>query len=601
MDHEIVGLDFESYFSSKAKFTLKTLPTSEYVRDERFHAHGAALYWQGRTTWVNHKDLPATLAAIPWPEVALLAHNTAFDGFVLSQHYSFVPAYYLDTLSMSRGAFGTFANHDLDAVATRLGLGSKIKETLKQADGLQELPPELEQLMATYAIQDMNLCVQIYQQLVDTYPESELDLIDITLRAFIEPKLHINTELIKQGMAEEQVERERIITASGIDRKVLGSNPQFAELLRARGVEPPVKRSPRTNKSTFAFAKADIAFQTLEHDPRVSELIKARKLVKSTIMETRAARILKHGDPGPLPILMNYCQARSLRWSGGDKMNPQNLPRGSLLRRGIIPPPGYRIVIVDSAQIEARMLAWLAGQDDLLKIFKNKGDPYIAMAEKIFNHPVAKLTPERQLGKTAVLGLGYGMGVDKFAYTVRAGLIAPAMEIDDATAQRAVDTYRASNQAIVALWNDFDTRLQQMLCGHASSFKEILDFESNRVWMPNGLALHFPGLSAKRSGNRLYDFTYQTRDGTTKLYGAKLVENVIQCLARIAFGQQVLQIAKRYFIALLAHDEVVYLAKEAEAEEALAYGVQCLSISPAWCQAAPLFAEGGHADYYAKF
>lgn len=601
MEHEIVGLDFESYFSTKAKYTLKRLPTSEYVRDERFHAHGASLYFRGQTRWVSHSDLPAALAEIPWSDVALLCHNTAFDGAVLNWRYGFVPAYYLDTLSMSRGAFGTFANHDLDAVATRLGLGTKIKGTLDQTDGLLTLPPELEAKMAEYAIQDMELCRQSYEALVSDYPQDELDLIDVTLRAFIEPKLQINVPLIKQGLAEELVEREQIIVAAGVDRKLLGSNPQFAELLRTHGVEPPVKRSLRTGKNTFAFAKADLAFQTLEQDPRVSHLIKARKLVKSTILETRGARLLNHGDPGPLPIMMNYCQARSMRWSGGDKMNPQNLPRGSLLRRGIIPPPGWRIVVVDSAQIEARMLAWLAGQEDLLEVFRERKDPYARMAEKIFNYPVTKHMPERQLGKVCILGLGYGMGVDKFAYTVRAGLLAPAMEIDEDTAQRAVSLYRSSNTHIVALWDNFGVRLQQMVCNHSSTYRDLLEFDSTRVWMPNGLALQFSGLTAKRSGRRLYDFTYQGREGTTKIHGAKLVENVIQCLARIAFGQQVLQIAKRYFIALLAHDEAVYLVKEDEADEALAYGIQCLSVPPTWCETAPLFAEGGHADYYAKF
>lgn len=600
MDLEVLGLDFESYW--EPSYTLKTTATSEYVRDPRFKAHGAALRFRGTTWWVTHDDLPTALAALPWDKLALLCHNTAFDGFVLSQRYGHIPAYYLDTLSMSRGAFGVHVDHGLEAVAHRLGLGSKIPEVLESTRGIRDLSPEQEAKLAEYAKQDVELLWGIWEQLNASYPLDELDTIDLTIRAFCDPRLLVDPAILRQAHDEEIAERTTVVERSGADLDQLRSRPQFAELLRARGVEPPVKTSPRTGKQTYAFAKADLAFQALEHDPRVADLIAARLAATSSIIETRANTLLLHGDPGPLPIMMNYCQAHSMRWTGGDRMNPQNLNRGSLLRKGIIAPPGHRLVIVDSAQIEARTLAWLAGQTDLLDIFRTGGDPYIAMAERIVGHVVEKGTKERQLGKTAVLGLGYNMAWEKFAYTVRAGLIAPAMEISDETAQRAVETYRAANTKITKLWEIFQDKLAEMVCGNSSSFHDgLLEFEPDRVWMPNGLALHFPGLTAKRSGRRLYDFSYEGRNGTTHIYGGKLVGNTIQCLARIIVAWQVLQIAKRYHTALLVHDEGMFLVKEEEANDALRYALECFSTPPAWCKDLPVAAEGGISTYYAKF
>src|SRR5690606_2260190 len=169
----------------------------------------------------------------------------------------------------------------------------------------------------------------------------------------------------------------------------LMSNPKFAALLQQRGVDPPMKISPTTGKVTYAFAKSDLDFQALAKDPRVADLCEARIRVKSTIGETRAVRFLEAGKDGMcLPILLNYSGTHTHRWSGGNKMNLQNLKRGGELRRSILAPDGHVIVVADSAQIEARVLAWLAGQDDVVEAFRNKCDLYSEFASFVFGYPV---------------------------------------------------------------------------------------------------------------------------------------------------------------------------------------------------------------------
>ena len=163
--------------------------------------------------------------------------------------------------------------------------------------------------------------------------------------------------------------------------ELLQSNPKFAECLKTLGVVPPMKMSPRTNKETFAFSKSDQAMTELLEHPNIAvqTLVAARIGVKSTLEETRTDRFLNIGKrAGVLPVPLKYYAAHTGRWGGTDKVNLQNLPsRGSnTIKKCIVAPDGYVLIDADSSQIEARTLAWLAGQTDLVNAFANKEDVY---------------------------------------------------------------------------------------------------------------------------------------------------------------------------------------------------------------------------------
>jgi hypothetical protein len=167
-------------------------------------------------------------------------------------------------------------------------------------------------------------------------------------------------------------------------QEILQSPELFADALRALGVEPPTKLSKTTGEPTYAFAKTDWAFTDMlnwEDRPEVVRLVEARLAIKSSIGETRAQRFMDIGSRA-LPVGLNYCGAHTTRWSGGNKMNLQNLPRpefddkGAKIEgtgqaaRSIIAPPGHVILVSDSGQIEARLNAWFSDQLDLVETFR---------------------------------------------------------------------------------------------------------------------------------------------------------------------------------------------------------------------------------------
>ena len=171
--------------------------------------------------------------------------------------------------------------------------------------------------------------------MVSKYPKEELFLIDITVRAYADPVFDTN-KVALQRIHDEEIQRKNdLLERLGIeDRTELRSNDKLADKFRLLGIEPPKKISPTTGKTTYAFAKTDIGFQKLAFDANqdVVDLQEARLAVKSDQVESRAQRMIEHSAAGPLPIYLAYGKAHTLRWAGGDKMNPQNLGPGYRLK-----------------------------------------------------------------------------------------------------------------------------------------------------------------------------------------------------------------------------------------------------------------------------
>jgi DNA polymerase len=362
-------------------------------------------------------------------------------------------------------------------------------------------------------------------------------------------------------------------------------------------------------KITFAFGKTDLEFQALENDPRVSDLVAARLGTKSTIFQKRAMRFLEVTDNGtkPLPVPLTYCKARTHRWAGADKVNLQNLPSGrkgtsSRLRQAIHAPKGYRLVVADASQIEARTNAWLWGQEDLLQIFRDNGDPYSDIASKLHGVPVNKKGPNahlRPFGKAMVLGLGYGMGWKKFFYSALSGAISgDILNITEEEAQKAVTFYRQLNDKIVGGWNTLDVALAMMVQPNmVPYYVGPCKIEHQRILMPNGLYMHYPELNVYEVNDRV-QFMYAGQKKHIKIWGSKFDENIVQSVARSIVAQQARRIAIEIPLALLVHDEVVGVVPEKDADDALEFMLNELRTPPDWAIGIPLDAEGGHSDRY---
>ncbi len=446
----LVTLDFETYYDKE--YSLSKMTTEAYIRDERFEVIGVAVKVNDYPTdWFSGSmdEIKKWLKALDWSNAYLLCHHTAFDGAILKWRFGIEPKFYLDTLSMSRPLTGLSVGGSLAALSKFYNIGKKGTEVIN-ALGKKRVDftsVDLEQY-GNYCKNDTELTHTLFKILKEEVPNKELYVIDLMLRMFIDPTLELDANVLAEHLAKVQLKKELLMAKidQSIGRDALMSNPQFAEVLKKLGVEPPTKMSLRTGKEAYAFGKTDTAFKALlDHDDeRVQAVVSARLGIKSTLEETRTASFIGISQRGSLPIMLNYYGAHTGRASGGDKINLQNLPRGGELRKSIKAPKGHLLVASDSAQIEARVVAWLAGEEDLVEDFKENVDIYSKFATEVYGYAIQKEThpTERFVGKTCILGLGYGMGAEKFKGTLKIGVGGISVDLPLSESQRVVKLYR---------------------------------------------------------------------------------------------------------------------------------------------------------------
>lgn len=616
---KIITCDFETYWSKEFTLSSPNYNTSSYVRDKQFAIHCMAIAHgeKSKTHVYRGDDIEKVLRDIDWENHILLAQNTAFDGFIIAHHFKIIPGYYLDTMSMARALHNERSFARLAVLAPLYSVGDKSKTYLAPTKGVRVLPQWMQDNLEKGCIQDVNLCRGIAMQQLNVFPQDELDLIDHTLRMFTDSPLKVDLKLAKKALQTEMYAKRIAILKSGVTEDVLQSNPKLAEAFKALGIEPPSKISEKTHIHSWSFNQSDADFMGLqEHeDVRVCRLIAGRLAIKSSQMETRSNRLIQAGETGGLPVGYNYYAAKTGRWGGTNKLNLHNLPRvdpdnpqpSDSLRRAIIAPKDHVLVVVDSAQIEARINAWLAGQNDLLEQFRLKKDPYCKMASDIYKRPITKADKlERFIGKVAILGLGYGMGAKKFQTTLALGTIGPAVEMELAICHTIVNLYRSTNIQIVRCWEQGTAVLRRMSTGDKGKFMKRYDYEPGVIWLPNGMRMNYPGISTVGD-----NFEFNSHGYLKKIYGALLVENMVQALARIVLGLQLLWIneeLKSYKlkknevakIVMFTHDELVSCVPERLAFVVLAMMRDLMRSVPNGFEGLPLDAEGAFAENYSK-
>jgi len=603
---DLITVDFETFYDQD--FSLSKLTTEEYVRDPRFEVIGLGIKVNnGETEWASGtpEQIEKFLRGYNWAESAVLAHNTMFDGAILSWCFGIRPRLWLDTLCMGRALHGVEVGGSLKAMAERYGIGEKGTEVLNaKGKRREDFTPEELGRYGDYCVNDVDLTYKLFKLMGKGFPKQELKLIDLTLRMFIEPKLDLDLLLLEQHLYQVKQRKEELLASVGVDKKELMSNPKFADLLRALSVEPPMKTSLTTGKQTYAFAKSDEEFKALqEHeDDRVQALVTARLGTKSTLEETRTQRFIDIANRGLLPVPVRYYAAHTGRWGGDDKINMQNLPsRGpnaKKLKSSIIAPPGHLLIDADSAQIEARVLAWMAEQDDLVQAFFNKEDVYKQMASRIYEKPVDEITKdERFVGKTTILGAGYGMGAVKFQAQLKT--FGYDMDLDEC--RRVIDVYRTTNSDISGFWRRAQKAIEGLQRKESSSLgvNDLLEFvgEESAVRLPSGLLMRYDELDFEQ-GDKGPEYSYKTRRGRTRIYGGKVTENVCQAVARCIIGEQMLRISKRYRVVLTVHDSIVCCVPEEEVQEAQAYVEACMRWVPDWANGLPIDCESGIGRSY---
>jgi len=613
----IITIDFETYYDKS--YSLSKMTTEEYINDSRFEVIGMGVKVDdGPSKW--YSDAAKIEAVLErghkeWSYHTILCHNTLFDGSILAWKYGIKPKMWLDTLCMARAIHGVDAGGSLKALASRYQIGEKGNEVIN-ALGKRLVDFDSADLAryGAYCRNDVDLTYDLYRKMMP-FPEKELKLIDLTLRMYFEPTLMVDDALLVQRLEQVKLEKSKMLTslmgALEVDteeevRKQLSSNPQFASLLEHLGIKPPMKVSATTGKETYALAKTDEGFIALQdhENPLIQQLCAVRLGTKSTIEESRIERFINIGanNRGYLPVPLKYYGAHTGRWSGLDSVNFQNLPsrdkHKKALKNAIIAPPNHSIINSDSSQIEARVLAWLAGQSDVVKQFANKEDVYSVFATMVYNRPISKANPtERFVGKTCVLGLGYGTGAKKLQQTLALG----GAELDDAECKRIVDLYRNTNNKITKLWAESDRVLDRLMSSSEDTKpiylgqNEALIVDKDGIKLPNGLYIRYNNLR-KSDGKAIYD----SRRGVVSIWGGSVVENVVQALARIIVGEQMLWISRHYRPCLTVHDALVYVVPDDELENALEYIELCMSTPPAWAEGLPVACEVKYGKSYGE-
>jgi hypothetical protein len=624
---DIVTIDFETYYDSA--YSLSKITTEQYVRSPDFEVIGVGVKVNDNPTdWYSGDNVGGFLRSLDYRGKAILCHNTAFDGAILSWHYGIKPKLWLDTLSMARPFHNITVGGSLKALATYYGLGAKGDEVVNALGKRKaDFTPDELARYASYCVNDVDLTYALFNKLKRGFPVEELLAIDLTLRMYTEPCIGLDRKLLETHLEEVRTRKRTLMADLGIGhggeeavRGMLMSNPQFATYLKSLGVEPPTKTSARTGKETYAFGKTDKAFtDLLEHpDERVQAAVSARMGVKSTIEETRTEALIGVSERGPLPIMLNYYGAHTGRFSGGDKMNLQNLPSRdgkNTIRRALLAPPGHVLIACDSSQIEARTVAWVAGQEDLVQAFREKRDVYSEFATEVYGRTITKADKvERFVGKTCILGLGYGMGAEKLRRTLElgAGGISVKLTIDEAT--RIVQIYRTKNFKIVQFWQKCGNALTNMTTGRSGNLHDVLPYDNHGISLPNNFEIQYPALRATQNGfeyindARTYRKAVKERvlNGTmpdeltwTRIYGGKVTENVVQALAALAVRSQMVACRTQgMHVAFQVHDEIIVVAPEDKADDYQQRLELIMSTPPKWAPDLPVACESGYAVNY---
>lgn len=612
---KIITLDFETYYTQD--YSLSKITTEEYIRGDLFEAIGVATKVDdGPIVWVTGKKINRHLQSLPWGDHLLLAQHTAFDGAILNWRYGIAPAGYLDTMSMANALHGISESSSLANLAKLYGEVEKGNAVVNaKGKHLADFTPTELAEYGDYCIHDAELCYNIFHKMMPIFPKEELHAIDLTIRMYTQPKLLIDKKMLEDDLVQIRANKRgalltlmNLLGVKGEEamKKQVMSNDKFAELLKLQGIDPPTKISEKTGKEAWAFAKTDEEFTALgeSDNPIVATLISTRLESKSTILESRTAAFVEIAGRGEYPFSLSYSGAKvTHRWSGFDT-NPQNLPRGSTLRKSLMAPEGYSIIAYDLSNIELRVGMWLAGQHDAVEQLRNGVDLYRTFASEAFNlsyDAVGKNSAERFIAKVCCLSLIFGTGAPKLKQTVRIQSRGKTTVRDD-EAERFKNLYRAKNSLVVGAWSHGSDALEWILHDQKHSLYGVCVVDGRHgIVKPSGLILPFPGLT-RAQGDKGMEYYYNIKRGRTqvktKAYGAKVFQRCVQSLARDIMAGMLAEINKLYDVVGCVHDDVLVCVLDSEADEANKDIHRIMSTPPIWGPDIPIDCEGGIKKRY---
>ena len=625
---QIVTLDFESFWSATHDIKKCGGPIRYVLHPYTEIQSCAVKIDEGETEVVFGDDIQRLFGEIDWKNSMALGHNmSGFDALIMAWRYRINPKAFGCTQAMARPYFSKTCGNSLKAVADALGVGQKLSLEATNTKGkrLADFTPSELEMMREYNKVDTDLCYGVFKKLLPMIGVKELKTIDYTTRMTVHPKFVLDRELLETTLTEVRKDKLKILDdianqygLEGDDtheqaRQFLASNKQFAQVLEDLGVPCPMKVSKTTGKETFALAKTDQPLlDLLEHDDeRVQNVVSARLDVKSTILETRMQKFLDNTVANRLPMPLAYAGADTTgRWSG-QLFNPQNLPRinpdapkrSDALRNSLRAPEGYKVVVADCSGIELRVnhFLWKVEESmDLYKASPDKADLYKAFASDLYGVPVSEVTKvQRQTGKIAQLQLGFGSAHAALQKTAKlqAGI---SLETDEA--KNIVSKWREKYRNIDGGWKRCNDAIPSMTQngGIAIDPWELCITERGGVRLPSGRMIIYPNLRKSKNEEGRTQWYYGEGRHKATLYGGKFDENLVQALARdvVNDNAHAYHAVTGRWPVLCVHDELIYIVKDEDAQQALDDLQTVMRTPPTWWPELIVWSEGDIGQTY---
>ena len=666
---KVLIIDFETFYDQDYSLGKK-MSTIEYITDPRFDFTGVGTAEspdfvprfcpKSQDYLVLIYDHIACLQnayGLNLERCTVVAKNCKFDITILAEKFGIIPPYVIDIDDLLRH-YDARMSHRMKDVTKMFGLQPKGKTVQFKGLHYEDMDDETKAALVEYCINDVEIENSLFQILLPmvTNPEIEIPVARHTLDLYLKPKIKFDFEKATDLKLKMLIEMKRMVDRTGFENKDLSGNLSFVRILQAMLPHDeliPVKAGkPGKNMILLlgkpgvipAFAKDDRGFQELlvHPDETIRNLCVARQAVKSWPLHIKRITNMTNqakASGGLLRVPLNYYGAHTGRWSGGGGINLQNLggrgrggqgthPLIAAMRSLLGCLDGTILGIADSAQIEARILAWFANQEDLIKGFANGEDIYSVFATTLFNSavykpkeneipPVKKLLKIRRgFGKDAILGCGYGMGTNKFYENcVTNSDLRPLFdsgEYDWDFIDQLIHTYRNTYKQIPEFWSAVEKAFKFVIKypheqtqvsrkydedGNAAGFR--LKFFNQKgtvhLQLPSGRELTYRHCSLKQTTRGS-----QIRWHYGHLWGGSITENIVQACARDLLAYWILEVdAIKLPIVLHSHDEIVCMLQKNDVDT-LDDMLRIMCIGPEWAAGLPLNAEGELTEVYKK-
>jgi len=569
-----LAVDFETDYSRD--YSVADLGAWAYCHDPRFNAYLVAFCGSDGWEWVGHP------AQAPWEKARgysrWISHNAAFDSSVC-RALRVEPAKVWDCTA-DLMAYLQYPR-DLKG-ACKEALDILVDKSVRERAGVGDLFTPTSDELDAYALEDVRLCLRLWQKFSVRWPEWERALSRHT-RLMGSRGIGFDTEAAKSAVSSLGAQlAETELTIPWVIRGLppTSRNELFLECDRL-GLPRPTTTA---DKNPLWQSWLDAHESRV---PWVRGLNRWRRLNRTR--EVIGAMLTRSGSNRLHYGLRYYGAAITGRWSGADGLNLQNLNSkdtegGIDLRALLVPAPGNVFVVSDLSQIEPRCMAVLSGDEDMLTFLRSGADLYEAHARATMGYtdprPLKEVDKDiRALAKARTLGLGYSCGAQKFVTVAK---IMAGLDISAEDSERIVAEFRATNPKITSLWE----RMQR-------AFRQA----KGKVWV------------AETRAKRAMRY-YNPKDGqasavkgkpSTKFYGGKLVENLIQATARDVMAGMVLQIEAAGFpVVLHVHDEIVAEVPTDTAPAAIEEIRRIMSTPPVWMPTLPVECEAHLMEVYGK-